>query len=150
MADANLSQIQAIANSSPLICLSKAELQDLLGKLYSKVLVPVPVLNEIAQGKDGDRILRIVQSSSWAEIIKVEIFPEILEWNLESGEGSVISQAVKEPNLEILIDDRLANRCARLYQLKTRGTLGILLLAKRKGVIAELRPSMERIMQAGL
>jgi predicted nucleic acid-binding protein len=150
MTDGGKAGRKAVSNSSPIICLYKAGLIELLGKIYSSVILPVAFIDEISAGKDGENILSILKSSTWAQIVETEIIPEVIEWNLGKGEASVISLALKERTLEILIDDQLANRCAKVYQLKTRITLGILVLAKKNGIIKEVKPILEDLIKSGL
>lgn len=47
----------------------------------------------------------------------------------------------------ILLDDRRARLVARRLSLKATGTLGVLLHAKRAGLIAAVRPQIEKLEQ---
>lgn len=49
-----------------------------------------------------------------------------------------------------LLDDILARRCAESLGIPVRGTLGIVLAAKRRGKISSARSVMEELLEAGL
>ena len=48
-----------------------------------------------------------------------------------------------------LIDDKLARDIAKLQDLEFTGTAGILLKSKKKGYLAEIKPILERLKEAG-
>ena len=142
---------KAIANASPIICLSKAGLLDITGKMYSQILIPPQVADEIAPDSKHAGISIELLRFKWIEITpSFEIPPEIMEWNLGTGESAVISLALKYPADEVLIDDRAAARCARVYGLKIKGTLGILLDAKKQKIIPKVEPCLKKLIGAGL
>jgi predicted nucleic acid-binding protein len=49
-----------------------------------------------------------------------------------------------------VIDDRDARRCAKALSIPHIGTLGLVLLAKRLGLIAAARPVAERLRLSGM
>ncbi len=49
----------------------------------------------------------------------------------------------------VLIDERAARRKARGIGLQTVGTLGVLLMAKDKGLVAGLKPLLDDLRRAG-
>lgn len=54
------------------------------------------------------------------------------------------------PGTTVIIDDLAAPRCAATYEIPVRGTLGLVLTAKKRGVIPEARPVLERLRQSGM
>ena len=48
------------------------------------------------------------------------------------------------------MDDLPARRCADSLGIPTRGTLGLVLIAKQRGVISEAKPIVERLRQSGM
>jgi predicted nucleic acid-binding protein len=52
--------------------------------------------------------------------------------------------------MEAIIDDLAGRRCAALLGIPVRGTLGIVLTAKQRGVIPAARPVLECLIQSGL
>ena len=55
-----------------------------------------------------------------------------------------------EKNADIVIlDDKDARKIARGFGLKVTGTIGVLMLAKRRGVIKEVKPLIEELIREG-
>jgi len=74
----------------------------------------------------------------------------VAAWDLGQGESAVISFALENPGFWAVIDDREARRCATALHCRHTGTLGIIVLAKRRGVIPTIRGYLERLKEAGL
>ncbi|ASC69755.1 hypothetical protein XM38_006840 [Halomicronema hongdechloris C2206] len=51
---------------------------------------------------------------------------------------------------EAIIDDLAARRCAAALEIPVRGTLGLVLVAKRRGEIASARTVLNQLRQAGM
>lgn len=49
-----------------------------------------------------------------------------------------------------VLDDLQARRCARTLGIPVIGTLGVVLRAKRHGIIGEARPVVARLREVGL
>ena len=58
--------------------------------------------------------------------------------------------ASEHPATEAIIDDLAGRKCAASLNIPVRGTLGIVLVAKKRGLIPEAQPVIEDIMTAGL
>jgi predicted nucleic acid-binding protein len=67
-----------------------------------------------------------------------------------AGESSVLALGLAHPNTEVIIDDLAGRKCADSLDIPVRGTLGLVLAAKKRGVIPEARPVIEDMMSAGL
>jgi len=48
------------------------------------------------------------------------------------------------------MDDLAARRCAATIHVPVRGTLGLVLKGKQRGVIGKARPVLQRMVQAGM
>jgi len=142
----------AVINASPLIFLSRGGHLDLLLHFADRVLVPEPVAHEIRSSRSRQDItVKALEDVSWIEITPAPQAPEaILEWGLGAGESSVLALAHKHGGLEAIIDDLAARKCAASMGIPIRGTLGIVLVAKRRGVIVSARVVMEDLIEAGL
>lgn len=68
----------------------------------------------------------------------------------EAGESAVLALAMQHPGTEAVIDDLLARKCAATLTVPVRGTLGIVLTAKNRGIIPLARPVIEDMMNIGL
>jgi predicted nucleic acid-binding protein len=142
---------RVIVNASPLICLNKSGLIELLPGLFKEVVVPEEVCREIlAKGKEnlsGQEIF----SAGWLKRIEtIAIAPQVASWDLGQGESAVLSFAFSNPEYWAIIDDREARRCAQSLHCRFTGTVGIIALAKRRGIITSIRISLEKLRNAGL
>jgi predicted nucleic acid-binding protein len=70
--------------------------------------------------------------------------------NLLSLLSEVLSWAYEHPGYEAVIDDRAARDCAYSMNIRVRGTIGIVLLAKRKNKIDRIAPVLLQLREAGL
>lgn len=75
--------------------------------------------------------------------------PVIIAWNLGLGESEVLSWAYQNPGYEAVLDDRAARNCALSLNLPVRGTISVLLLAKRAGHLKKVTPILLQLEQAG-
>jgi len=69
---------------------------------------------------------------------------------LGPGESEVLTWARHNPGYEAILDDRAARDCAITLGIPVRGTLGVVLLAKREGLIPYVRPVFDELLDAGL
>jgi hypothetical protein len=67
---------------------------------------------------------------------------------LDLGERCAIGMAL-DLDAALLVDDRAARRHAEALGLDVLGTLGVLVLAKRKGLVAEVKPVVQAMRQGG-
>ena len=65
------------------------------------------------------------------------------------GESQVISWAYKNPGFEAILDDRAARKCALSLKIPVRGTVGVILLAKKDGRLAKATPLLNQLIQVG-
>lgn len=49
----------------------------------------------------------------------------------------------------MVLDDPEARRCANSLNIRVIGSLGVVMLAKQKGLIIEAKPFIERLRQMG-
>jgi uncharacterized protein len=65
------------------------------------------------------------------------------------GESQVLMLALEMPGSVALLDDALARRVAIAKGIPIKGTLGLLLDAKRAGHLTTVRPSLDRLQELG-
>lgn len=142
-----------VFNASPLIVLAKADLLETVLQLPQKVLIPDAVALEIQGCDDVDD-----PASVWLQNPQSNAFihnsPLVSEfvaaWGLGAGESSVISLTKTLPDAIAVLDDLAARRCATALGLSVTGTLGLLLRAKREGLIEKVAPALDAIVHAGI
>lgn len=146
-----MSNEQIVANASPLICLFRAGLEDILARLWQQVMVPAAVWDEVLRGPTNDRAARLLESTAWARQTNVSsVHPAISGWDLGRGESEVLTFALLNQGFRAIIDDAEARRCARTLAIPTFGTGGVLIIAKRRGVIASVSEALDSLRHSGL
>jgi predicted nucleic acid-binding protein len=140
-----------VSNASPLIVLAKAELLRIVPTLFSQVLAPQAVLDEIEAGPVGDPLKLALPSCSWLVAVRLEppISP-LAVWQSGRGEAEVIEYARLHGNLPVLLDDRAARRAAEALGLQVHGTVGLVAAAAKKGVVASFPSAVAALRKAGL
>ena len=131
--------MRAIANATPLIALAILGRLELLRTIFSEILVPEAVYNEIvARGTDRPGAIMIAQAK-WLHVLSptttATIEPLLL--GLDAGEMQVLLLARELRPDWVLIDERQARRIARAMDLPVKGTLGILLAAVLLGSLSK-------------
>jgi predicted nucleic acid-binding protein len=142
---------KAVVNASPLILLFKSGRADLLPQLFAEVVVPEAVWEEVMAGGESDIAAAGMSSAGWIQRVKIPtIAPEVTVWNLGDGESEVLTFALTYSDYRAVIDDHAARSCARTLGVRTLGTGGALILAKRRGLVSSLSVELEILRDAGL
>lgn len=142
---------RVVVNSSPLICLFAGGFSELLPSLFTEIIVPGQVYSEVTAKGDVDLVSRTLLSRSWVKKIDdIAVAPSVLSWDLGRGESAVVSYALLNENFWAIIDDREARRCAASLSCRYMGTVGAIVLAKKRGVVQSVRDSLRHIRDAGL
>jgi predicted nucleic acid-binding protein len=68
---------------------------------------------------------------------------------LGAGESQVIAHGLAGARW-VVLDDRAARRCAVAHGLPVIGSLGVVLRAKRHGVVDEAKPWVTKLFAAGM
>jgi predicted nucleic acid-binding protein len=141
----------AVVNASPLICLSRAGLADLLRQSAQTIVVPAAVAREILARGPRDLTAATLASSTWLKQVEdPAVPPGILAWDLGDGESSVLAWALAHSGARAVIDDLEARRCAESLGIPLRGTVGLILRARRAGLIDSARDALERLRRDGM
>lgn len=141
-----------VSNTSPISNLAKVGQLDLMQRLYGVILIPNAVYEELLDERAGEAVITAVQSATWLDVYSVqnqELVDELRD-RINVGEAEAISLAVEVAAARLLIDERLGRQAATERGLTVTGVLGILLAAKRQGLIRAVRPTIDALItQAG-
>ncbi|GAB4167507.1 MAG: hypothetical protein Fur0032_05600 [Terrimicrobiaceae bacterium] len=136
-----------VTNTSPLLNLAVIGEARLLPDLFGRVTAPNMVREEIDSLRLRDQRFRSADTADAADFATVRDSSRValLSLHLDPGEAEAIALALELQADLILLDERRATRAARQLGLRTLGLLGVLLLAKRKGLIDQVRPLLDRL-----
>lgn len=138
-------------NASPLIFLSRAGLLDMLKMEGDEIVIPKIVAEEIRRRGPDDLAVQAIETTAWLTVIDATSIPDTIRaWDLGDGEASVLAWGYANPGTVIIVDDLAARRCAATLGIPVRGTLGLILAAKKRGLIPEARPVLQKLRQSGM
>ena len=126
-----------VVNASPLIVFGKIAQLDLLTQLPREIVVPQAVANEIVAGPENDAARLAIQAEMFRLVDVPESTPELAAWDLGVGETAVLAYALTNPGWTAILDDGAARKCAVTFGIDVRGSLAIVILAKKRGLIPQ-------------
>ena len=130
-----------VSNSSPLIALVAINRLTLFHDLFESMLIPPSVAQEVRRS--------IPTLPPWICEQKVTApLPLIVQRSsLGSGEREAIALALELRAETIVLDDLPARRVAQIAGMNVIGTIGILLAAKRRGIISNVRSELDNLIR---
>ena len=135
-----------VSNTTPLITLASIDKLDLLQKLFGKIYIPHAVLKEVKAGKGKIGYFEI-DSCEWIIPQKIaNVFSRNYLIDLDDGEAETIILAEELHADIVLIDEILARSFAEVRGLTLSGSLGVLLEAKKRGIISQIKPLIEKML----
>jgi hypothetical protein len=136
---------EVISNTTPMQYLHQLGLLQLLPRFYNQIVLPGRVADEIRTGKALGVDLPHVDGLSWLNVRSAPPSTWPLPADIHAGEAEVLALGLGSPESLLLLDDGVARRYAKTLGLRFTGTLGILLRAKRDGIIAAVRPFLDNL-----
>lgn len=136
-----------ISNASPIINLAIIGRLGLLKKFWGRIFIPEAVWQEVViDGKDKAEVDEI-KKADWiiVEKVKDRNLTLLLMQNLDKGEAEAIALAIEKNADIILLDETDARESADIYRIEKTGVLGILLLAKLRNEIPDLKQEIEKL-----
>jgi predicted nucleic acid-binding protein len=119
-------QTLVISDTTSLILFDKIGKLDLLQKLFNQVTITSKIADEFKK-----------KLPEWITIKDPENTNQLLTLakSLDLGEASALALSLETGNCLLILDDLKARKLAEGLKLKFTGSIGILLLAQRKGLI---------------
>ncbi len=144
-------RIVVVADSGPLIALARISQIELLPQLFGRVEVPRAVFREVTQGAaEGRSGASEVRAAPWIDIVSADVaMTTAYALLVDEGEAEAIAVAQARDALLVIDDDR-GRRLALRVGLRIKGTLGILVLAKRRKLLDRVRPLVEALPERGV
>jgi predicted nucleic acid-binding protein len=140
-----------VADSGPLIALARLDLLWLPARLEREVLVTETVWDEITRAPADceSQLFQAARSSGWLTVLPD---PETSDGSwanlLDDGERSALSLALQSGAI-VLVDELRARAVAARLGLSVVGTLGLLLVARERGMVGPLRPLVDVLTGSG-
>ena len=129
-----------ISNNSPLVSLWGLNLLSLFRDLYTEVWIPREVEREFLGTKKEDR-QQALNDAPWIKTVDLTDPQNAAVYQgLDDGEAEVLALAKEHNTRFVLLDEKKARQEAKRIGLIVKGTVGILLEAKKKGLIHMIKP----------
>ena len=127
-----------ISDTTCLIILNKIGELDLLRQLYTTVTISQEILLEYGE-----------QLPDWIEVqqAKDQYRQQLLEMQIDKGEASAIALALETTDSTVILDDWKARKLAERLGLSVTGTLGVIIRARKTGLIPSIKPYLEKIRE---
>lgn len=138
-----------IADAGPLIAFARLHRLDLLPQIFGQVRVTDIVLGECAGRPDFSESPLILEAvaAKHLELCTPPDFSAFVQ-EIDAGEASAIAMAI-ECGCGVLMDDKAGRRTAMHLGIPVIGTVGALVLAKRKGLVLLVQPLLEQLSASG-
>lgn len=140
----------AVVNTSPLVVLTKVGRLGLLSTLYGDVVVPQAVVDEVLAKRElvTPELQRFVDHSR-VRAAENRTLLRTLTLDLGPGEAEAIALAAEMSDALLVMDDADGRRVARGLGLRVTGVLGVLVEAKCRGLLSEIKPVLDALSDEG-
>ncbi len=137
-----------VADTGPIIAFARPDLLALLPTVFERVYVTDAVVAECLAGRDTDEIARIRAAvDDGFERIAAPDYEQLL-FNIDAGEASAIAAAV-ESGYGVLMDDKTGRKVAGNLGVSVIGTVGTLIISKRRRFVSAIRPLVDDLLTSG-
>jgi hypothetical protein len=103
---------------------------------------------ELAAGRAQGVNLPDLADLPWLKLVSITP-PAVAPGDLGTGELAVLALAASRPGSVVVLDDGLARRYARLAGVRFTGTCGVLLRAKQRALVREIKPLLDQLVALG-
>ncbi len=143
---------RVVANTTPFIALCHVNQLEILKKLYGQVIIPTAVYKEISAKSDSICKKMVDEALDWIQVetIQDQLAKAMYKTQLHDGEVEVMILSKEMGADVVIIDDANAKKYAKYLGLPVTGTLGVLIKAKQKGLIKELKPILFQLKEKGI
>ncbi len=122
-----------VSDTSPLTALLTVGQSDLLARIFGEVLIPAAVQKELL------RAHAILPDWLKVQTVRDQAKVQTYAQKVDLGEAEAIALAEELQADFLLMDERKGRRLAQAQHLRVIGLLGVVLIAKRRGLISSAR-----------
>jgi predicted nucleic acid-binding protein len=138
-----------VADSSALIALSLCHALQFLDVLFEEIKVPQAVFDEVTVEDKKESIKLFKYLKDKIESVSIEDYV-ITDFSIGKGDLEAMALYKRLRADKLLIDDKRSRKLAQLNGMNIIGSLGILLIAKEKGLIEQIKPYIEIIKESDI
>ena len=136
-----------VADSSPLISLALLSKLNLLTDLFDDIFIPEAVFFEITETEKPYSKILAKFGKHKVRYINNTVALSILSHDLDRGESEAIVLALENNIEDILIDEYKGRNVAIVNGLHPIGTIGVLIQAKKSGLIKNVKSCLDTLIQ---
>jgi predicted nucleic acid-binding protein len=137
-----------VVNTGPLIAWERMACLDIIGRLPFEIVCPEEVRRELDEGEGAGHP---PIAPAWLGVRRLQApVTSIGVIELDVGETAVIQLAIQLAAKMVAMDEWKGRRAALALDLKVTGSLGLVGVAKKLGLIESVRPFVERAVAAGV
>lgn len=139
-----------ICDASPLILLAKIGELKILKASAEEIWIPRAVWEEV--NKDVELHPEIVDIQHlFSNCIRASntLLEQAFNLEVDQGEAAALALALEHPQSCLLMDDLSGRMVAKRQGIRVMGTLGLLVHAKKNGIIIEIKPFFEKLKMHG-
>ena len=143
--------MSVVSNTGPLIALAKVDRLDILKRLFDRVEIHPAVHRELFASRKpesprlDEAMTHFVQTAP-SLVIPAEV--QTATAHLGEGEQQAIALALDRRAL-LLMDDHAGRTAARRLGVVATGSIGVLIRAKERGLVAQVLPLLQEIRGRG-
>lgn len=139
-----------ILNNTPLVALWSLDLLPLLRDLYGEILIPQAVYEEFL-ATDSSVRQTALDEAPWIKVTPLLNPRQALVYvGLDRGEAEVLALADERSARLVIIDELRGRRYAKRMGLPLTGTVGVLLTAKKNGLVPAVALLLDQLLAGGL
>jgi hypothetical protein len=138
-----------ISNSTILINFATIDRLDILHALFKELIIPEAVWDETVLKASRYVSAKRIRESDWIKVKKVHDrnSVKLLRGRLDDGEAEAVSLALELKADFILLDESPAREVAKKLEMNFIGTVGCLIMAKRLGIIENIKSLLNKIIK---
>lgn len=138
-----------VVNAGPLLWLGYCGQIDLLRALHARVLTPLAVMDELRRQRHWPPAGH-ASAPTWVEVEAPSAPPSSdLRTGLDDGEAHVIALAIERGIRLVAIDETKGRAVALARGLVVTGSVGVLVRAKKQGLLAAVKPCLDAMRAGG-
>ncbi len=140
-----------VSDTTAITHLAKIGRLNLLRWLYSEILIPRAVHSELLNANPRQPGAIQVLNASWIKVVEVKNRNLVnkLERKLDFGESEAIALAIELKSDVLIIDEAMGRSIATQLGKNIIGMIGVLLQAKKAGLIDSIETDLRQLKNTG-